>query len=93
MWLRAGDLADGAHGDAITRLTTLTSSSDDPAYSATLARALGAADRLREAEQLRADAVAHYERLALRHPEAYADHAAGFIGSGRPTSAAARQCS
>jgi tetratricopeptide (TPR) repeat protein len=74
------DLASGAYDAAITRLSPLTSSSDDPAYAATLARALNAVGRLREAEQLRADAVARYEHLALRHPEAYAGHAADFIG-------------
>jgi tetratricopeptide (TPR) repeat protein len=72
------DMARGERKTAIDRLRPLTSSGDDPAYAAALAHALNAAGRLHKAEQLQAAASARYEQLALRHPEAYADHAADF---------------
>jgi tetratricopeptide (TPR) repeat protein len=72
------DAALGAHQAAIDRLRPLVSSSDDPAYAAQLARALTAAGHLREAEPWHGRAAARYHELALRHPEAYAGHAADF---------------
>jgi tetratricopeptide (TPR) repeat protein len=72
------DAATGAHEAAIGRLRPLASSSDDPGYAATLARALSAAGHGREAEQWRTAAAVRYDELALRHPEAYASHAADF---------------
>ncbi|WP_280875298.1 tetratricopeptide repeat protein [Streptomyces pseudovenezuelae] len=72
------DAALGDHRAAIDRLRPLASVSDDPAYAASLACALSAAGRHREAEYWRASAAARYEDLTLRHPDAYADHAADF---------------
>lgn len=72
------DMARGSYDVAINRLTPLASSSDDPEIPAALARALNAAGRLREAEEQRATAAARYDQLTLRHPHAYADHAADF---------------
>jgi hypothetical protein len=70
------DTAAGAHEAAIGGLRPLASSSDDPGYAARLACALGAAGHRQEAEQWRSTAAARYDELALRHPEAYASHAA-----------------
>lgn len=78
----AGHLAEieaeiGDYEGAIDRLRALAASSDDPDYSASLARLL--ADRNEdEARAWRARAAARYEELLLRHPEAFADHAAAF---------------
>ena len=72
------DVARGDHEIAINRLKPLAASSDDPAYAAALSRALRAAGDLHDAEQHRAVAATRYEQLALRHPQAYADHAADF---------------
>jgi tetratricopeptide (TPR) repeat protein len=72
------DAALGAHEAAIDRLRPLACSSDDPGYAAQLACALSAAGRRREAEPRHARAAERYDELALRHPEAYTDHAADF---------------
>jgi tetratricopeptide (TPR) repeat protein len=72
------DDAVGAHEAAITRLQPVVSSSDDPEYGATLASVLKAVGRRSEAEQWQARAAARYDELELRHPEAFADHAAYF---------------
>jgi tetratricopeptide (TPR) repeat protein len=72
------DTALGDHQAAIDRLRPLASSSDDPGYAATLVAALSAAGQHREAEQWRVGAAARYDELALRHPDAYAGHAADF---------------
>jgi tetratricopeptide (TPR) repeat protein len=78
----AGHLAEveaeiGDYEGAIDRLRALAASSDDPDYSASLARLL--ADRNEdEASAWRARAAARYEELLLRHPDAFADHAAEF---------------
>jgi tetratricopeptide (TPR) repeat protein len=72
------DMTQGAHETAVDRLSPLASSSDDPAYAAALARALTSTGRLHEAGRQRAIAAARYEQLALRHPAAYAGHAADF---------------
>lgn len=63
---------------AIGRLLPLTTSSDDPDYAAALARILKEAGRAEAALKWRKHAAARYEDLVLRHPEAFADHAAEF---------------
>jgi tetratricopeptide (TPR) repeat protein len=63
---------------AIARLLPLTASSDDPDYSASLARILGDAGRAEEAAEWRKKTAARYDELMARHPEAFADHAAEF---------------
>jgi tetratricopeptide (TPR) repeat protein len=72
------DSAQGTHQAAIDRLRPLASSSDDPGYAAMLACALGAAGHHREAGPWRVSAAARYDELALRHPDAFAGHAADF---------------
>jgi tetratricopeptide (TPR) repeat protein len=72
---------DAALGDpeaAIARLRPLAASSDDPEYPASLARILSAAGHGREAGQWGQRAAARYDELVLRHPEAFAGHAADF---------------
>jgi tetratricopeptide (TPR) repeat protein len=71
------DEALGAHGTAIGRLRPLASSSDDPAYAASLARILSAAGHLREASKWRVSAAARYDELVLRHPEAFTGYPPG----------------
>ena len=63
---------------AIARLLPLTASSDDPDYTASLARILGDAGRAEEAAEWRDKTAARYDELMARHPEAFADHAAEF---------------
>jgi hypothetical protein len=63
---------------ALVNLRPLAAASDDPGYAARLAGALSAAGRPREAGQWRARAAARYDELALRHPDAFAGHAADF---------------
>ena len=63
---------------AIARLLPLTASSDDPDYTASLARILGDAGRAEEAAEWRNKTAARYDELMARHPEAFADHAAEF---------------
>jgi tetratricopeptide (TPR) repeat protein len=72
------DAAQGAHQAAIDRLRPVAACSDDPEYAARLARALSAVGRGREAAPWHAIAAARYEELAVRHPEAFAGHAADF---------------
>lgn len=72
------DAALGAHGAAIGRLRPLASSSDDPAYAASLARALSAAGDLREARKWSASAAARYDELVQRHPDAFTGPPAAF---------------
>jgi tetratricopeptide (TPR) repeat protein len=72
------DAVLGAREAAIDRLRSLASSSDDPWYAASLARVLSAAGRRRAAERWRISAAARYDELVLRHPEAFANHAADF---------------
>lgn len=72
------DAALGAHGAAIGRLRPLASSSDDPAYAATLARILSAAGHLREARKWSASAAARYDELVQRHPEAFTGRPVAF---------------
>lgn len=72
------DAARGAHGAAIGRLRPLASTSDDPAYAASLARVLSAAGHLREARKWWASAAARYDELVQRHPEAFTGRPAAF---------------
>jgi tetratricopeptide (TPR) repeat protein len=81
------DAALGARDAAIDCVRPLAECSDDPEYAATLAGLLTDAGRPREAEQWRVSAAARYDELVLRHPEAFADHAAEFwltAGGDRP---------
>jgi hypothetical protein len=59
-------------------LRLLAASSDDPEYPARLAGVLRDTGHARDGDRLRASAAARYDRLALRHPEAFAHHAADF---------------
>ncbi|MFM9629201.1 MULTISPECIES: hypothetical protein [Streptomyces] len=52
--------------------------SDDPEYASRLALALRDLGRHQEALRWRDRAAERYDDLVLRHPEAYADHAADF---------------
>ena len=63
---------------AIARLLPLTASSDDPDYTASLARILGDVGRAEDAAEWRNKTAVRYEELMVRHPEAFADHAAEF---------------
>ncbi|MFD3495863.1 hypothetical protein ACFWWB_35790 [Streptomyces sp. NPDC058690] len=72
------ELLRGAPQAAVALLRPLTWASDDPEYASQLAAALHACDRFQEANQWRERAAAGYDELVLRHPEAYADHAADF---------------
>jgi tetratricopeptide (TPR) repeat protein len=63
---------------AVARLYSLAVSSDDPDYSAQLARILGDAGRARESRHWCRLAAARYDELVACHPEAFADHAAEF---------------
>lgn len=72
------DAALGNHRAAADRLRPLVASSDDPEYAASLAGVLTDAGYDQEADRWRASAAARYDELVLRHPEAFADHAAYF---------------
>jgi tetratricopeptide (TPR) repeat protein len=63
---------------AIARLYPLVVSSDDPDYAAQLARILENAGRTDESRHWIHQAAARYDELVVRHPEAFADHAAEF---------------
>ena len=63
---------------ALARLYPLAASSDDPDYAAQLARILADAGHMDESRGWRQLAVARYDELMARHPEAFADHAAEF---------------
>jgi hypothetical protein len=71
------EFALGEVDAAIARLRPLTASTDDPDYTAQLARILGETGQ-GEARAWRDRAAARYEELVARHPEAFADHAAEF---------------
>jgi tetratricopeptide (TPR) repeat protein len=64
---------------AITRLIPLTTSSDDPDYTAALARILQAVGRVEEGTRWRTKAAARYEELILGRRDAFVDHAAAFL--------------
>jgi tetratricopeptide (TPR) repeat protein len=72
------EAALGARDAAIDRLRPVAESSDDPEYAATLARLLGDAGDSPGAEHWLISAGARYDELVLRHPDAFADHAADF---------------
>ncbi|WP_265568104.1 tetratricopeptide repeat protein [Streptomyces hygroscopicus] len=76
--LAEADAAEGRVAVAIERLRRLALASDDPDYATRLARLLGKCEASTEARFWRAHAAARYEELMVRHPEAYADHAAEF---------------
>jgi tetratricopeptide (TPR) repeat protein len=78
------DAALGNHQAAISRLRPLASFSDDPQYAASLARVLSAAGHHGEAREWRDRAAARHAELVVRHPKAFAHHAADF----RPSTAA-----
>jgi tetratricopeptide (TPR) repeat protein len=63
---------------AIDRLSPLALSSDDPDYAAQLARILGDEGRVDESRYWCKQAAMRYDELVVRHPEAFADHAAEF---------------
>ncbi len=60
-------------------LRPLAVSSDDPDYSAQLARVLAESGRRAESRRWRDAAASRFEELLARHPEAFADHAAEFF--------------
>ena len=71
-------LARGQLDLALSLIAPLPETSDDPEYRAIYAEILaGLGDGDAEAEAERA--VAAYEQLLARRPEAYADHAAAFF--------------
>ena len=72
------DAAQGETAGAIARLRPLALASDDPDYATQLARILGDAGHTEEAQTWRDRAETRYEELLVRHPDAFADHAAEF---------------
>jgi tetratricopeptide (TPR) repeat protein len=72
------DAAVGARAAAIARLRPLAVSSDDPEYAGLLAGLLSEEGQALEARQWRTKVAARYDELLLRHPAAFADHAAEF---------------
>ena len=68
----------GRYERAITLLRQQANSSDDPEYASQLARLLKEVGQLDEAQHWRDIAAARYDELMVRHPEAFADHAAEF---------------
>ena len=71
-------LARGDYDLALELVTPLLEIADDPEYRATYAEILAARGD-REAALTQAElAATEYERLLVRRPEAYADHAAAF---------------
>jgi tetratricopeptide (TPR) repeat protein len=64
---------------AIARLEPLTKTSDDPDVLAGIADAHVRLKHEADAKNYGAQARARYEELLLRHPEAFADHAARFF--------------
>jgi hypothetical protein len=68
----------GEHESALARLRALATSSDDPEYTAQLARVLGDIGETAEAERWRHVTALRYGALVKRQPAAFADHAAEF---------------
>jgi tetratricopeptide (TPR) repeat protein len=91
--LAEADAALGNHQVAISRLRLLASSSDDPHYAASLARVLSAAGHRKEAGQWRDRAAARHAKMVVRHPEAFAHHAADFRPDAAEPSARLAQAS
>lgn len=86
------EAASGELDAAIARLLPLTTSSDDPDYAASLARVLRDAGRVDEASGWRNKAATRYHELLVRHPEAFADHAAEFWLEAGKDAAQALRC-
>jgi tetratricopeptide (TPR) repeat protein len=63
---------------AIALLRQQANNSDDPEYASQLARLLKEVGQLDEAQHWRDLAASRYDELMVRHPEAFADHAAEF---------------
>ncbi len=63
---------------AVSRLSALAISSDDPDYPAQLARILNEMGLTEESGHWSKLAAARYDELLTQHPEAFADHAAEF---------------
>ena len=94
MWMQEGDLESAREGSQVTRTGEETAerryeralallrqqahSSDDPEYASQLARLLKEVGQLDEAHHWREVAAVRYDELMVRHPEAFADHAAAF---------------
>jgi tetratricopeptide (TPR) repeat protein len=72
------EAAVGRYERAIALLRQQAHSSDDPEYASQLARLLKEVGQLDEAHHWREVAAARYDELMVRHPEAFADHAADF---------------
>ena len=93
-WMQEGDLEYAREGSQATRTGEETAgrryeralallrqqahSSDDPEYASQLARLLKEVGQLDEAHHWREVAAVRYDELMMRHPEAFADHAADF---------------
>ena len=75
---QARKLASGGFERALALLRQQAHSSDDPEYASQLARLLKEVGQLDEAHHWRDLAAARYDELMVRHPEAFADHAAEF---------------
>jgi tetratricopeptide (TPR) repeat protein len=71
-------VARGQLDKAMSLIGPLVETSDDPEYRATYAEILAAREDRRAHEEAER-AVAAYESLLARRPEAYADHAAAFF--------------
>ena len=70
--------------DAIAMLEPLTKTSDDPEVDVRLADALRLAGRTDEAKEHLDKAIARYDDLLKKYPEAFADHAAAmWLGEAR----------
>ena len=72
------EAAFGETSAAIARLRPLALASDDPDYATQLARSLGNAGHVEEAQTWRGKAEVRYDELLARHQDAFADHAAEF---------------
>jgi tetratricopeptide (TPR) repeat protein len=72
------DAALGETAAALARLRPLALASDDPDYATQLARILGNAGHIGEAQTWRGKAEARYGELLAHHRDAFADHAAEF---------------
>ena len=72
------DAVRGETAAAIARLRPLALASDDPDYATQLARILGNAGQMEEAQTWRGQAKARYDELLERHHDAFVDHAAEF---------------
>jgi hypothetical protein len=72
------DAALGERPAAIGRLRPLAACSDDPEYAALLAGLLREEGQTEESRQWSTRAATRYDELTMRHPAAFADHAAEF---------------